>query len=90
MAFGKNQGILCHIVRYCNDITEDLSTIENYNEFFYNRMCKNSVGMSIAQIGVLAAHLSDEYINAIIFLNSMASNSGNEKCCCSQLLKSRY
>lgn len=60
----RDISILFHIIDYCKYISDDLSTIEyDYSAFLENRMCKNSIGMSIAQIGELANHLSQDYVD---------------------------
>lgn len=58
----RDGNILEHIIQYCDDIANSLERFGNDYEVFQNdRDFKNSVSMSIMQIGELTTHLSDEF-----------------------------
>lgn len=59
----RDISILKHMLRYCNEISKtverfgnDIDTFENDNDY------KDSLSMKIFQIGELANHLTDEYL----------------------------
>lgn len=59
----RDISILKHMLRYCNEINKtverfgnDINTFENDNDY------KDSLSMKIFQIGELANHLTDEYL----------------------------
>lgn len=59
----RDISILKHMLRYCNEIFKtverfgnDIDTFENDNDY------KDSLSMKIFQIGELANHLTDEYL----------------------------
>jgi len=59
----KDKFTLRHMLKYCIQIDE---TLENYNrnqeEFFNSHIFRNAISMLIFQIGELANHLTDEYV----------------------------
>ena len=56
--------ILSHIVRYCNEIDAAFTHFGQSEEVFKSDpVFKNAVSMPIQQIGELAKHLTDDFIN---------------------------
>lgn len=62
MSDNRNINILEHMISYCNDVENTLNRIGySYETFLADRDFKNSISMSIMQIGELSTHLSDEF-----------------------------
>lgn len=62
MSSNRNQNILEHIISYCNDISHTLVRIHyNFQEFETDKDFKNSISMSLMQIGELSTHLSEDF-----------------------------
>ena len=60
----KDCQILQHIVRYCNEVEATVSVLgKNKHEFMKDFIYCNAVSMPIQQIGELAKHLSDDFVN---------------------------
>lgn len=58
----KDKDILRHIIEYCDDVAEDIEEYGNtFEAFEAKRAFRNSVCMSILQIGELSHHLSEEF-----------------------------
>lgn len=59
----RDAAILRHMLKYCQEIDEALSHFGNDESLFMeNAVFRNAVGMPIQQIGELAKHLSDAFI----------------------------
>ena len=62
---GKDTSILHHILTYCNDIGEAIEMFGDDLEIFIsNTHYRNSVCMSLLQIGELVGRLSDSFIES--------------------------
>lgn len=60
----SNLDILSHIVAYCEDITKTIDRFGKDFEIFNDDIdYRNSISMSLLQIGELAGHLSEEFRN---------------------------
>lgn len=58
----RNINVLEHIISYCNDIQHTLERIKYDFETFENdKDFKNSISMSMMQIGELSTHLTDDF-----------------------------
>lgn len=59
----RDFSILKHMLRYCNEIENTINRFGNNIEMFKNdNDYKDSLSMKIFQIGELANHLTDEYL----------------------------
>lgn len=59
----RDISILKHMLRYCNEIENTINRFGNNLEMFKNdNDYKDSLSMKIFQIGELANHLTDEYL----------------------------
>ena len=59
----RDISILKHMLRYCNEIENTINRFGNDLEMFKNdNDYKDSLSMKIFQIGELANHLTDEYL----------------------------
>lgn len=62
MSNNRDQNILEHIVSYCDDIAHTLERVHNsFEEFEADKDFKNSISMSLMQIGELSTHLSEDF-----------------------------
>ena len=58
----KDKQILMHILKYCDDVLEDIEEFgDTFEAFEAKRAFRNSVSMSILQIGELSNKLSKEF-----------------------------
>ncbi len=61
----KDKSVLMHIIKYCDDIETTINRFGDDFSFFENDIdYKNSISMSIMQIGELTTHLSDQFRKA--------------------------
>ena len=59
----RDISILKHMLRYCNEIEKTINRFGNNIEMFKNdNDYKDSLSMKIFQIGELANHLTDEFL----------------------------
>ena len=57
----RDEQILRHIVRYCNEVQESIHIIKTEEALQASFFYKNALSMPIAQIGELANHLTDDF-----------------------------
>jgi uncharacterized protein with HEPN domain len=58
----RDISVLKHMLKYANEIPLAKSCFgDNYNEFRDNALFRNTVAMSLLQIGELTTHLSEEF-----------------------------
>lgn len=58
----REYDILEHILQYCQEINETVARFGNsYEVFSQDRDYKNSIALSVLQIGELSTHLSDDF-----------------------------
>ena len=58
----KDKIIIKKLIKYCNNISEILSTINNEKEkYLYNNIFQLSTDMCIFQIGELSSHMSEDF-----------------------------
>ena len=63
----RNITTLKHILKYCIEVNETLNVYDNdKDEFLSNHIFRDSISMKILQIGELANHLTEEYIEGTI------------------------
>ena len=63
--FRKDRSIIHHILKYCQEADAAVDYFGNDESTFMNNpIYRNAVSMPIQQIGELAKHLSDDFINA--------------------------
>ena len=59
----RDRDLMIHIRRYCNEIDEAIQHFGDDEEtFMSDAVFRNAVSMPIQQIGELAKHLSDEFV----------------------------
>lgn len=59
----RDISILKHMLRYCNEITKTINRFGNQlSTFKADNDYKDSISMKVFQIGELANHLTDEYL----------------------------
>lgn len=62
---GKNKEIIRHILRYCNSIKATIERFgDNVDTFINDIDYRNSICMSILQIGELSNKLTDDYVKS--------------------------
>ena len=61
----RDQEILKHILRYCHEVELAIQYFgDNKEKFFSDPVYRNAISMPIQQIGELAKHLSDEFVES--------------------------
>lgn len=61
----KNEDVLLHILSYCEDVGKTIERFGNDPEIFDSDMdYRNSISMSLYQIGELSGHLSEDFRSA--------------------------
>jgi uncharacterized protein with HEPN domain len=59
---GRIEDILSHMLEDARDAAEFIGQVNSYEEFCNNNMVRKAVVMSLLNIGELAGHLPQEYI----------------------------
>lgn len=58
----REYDILEHILQYCHEINETVARFgDSYEAFKQDRDYKNSIALSVLQIGELSTHLSEDF-----------------------------
>lgn len=62
MQLNRDQAILKHMIRYCDEISQTVDTFGNSKDTFAsNFIYQNAVALCVLQIGELTSHLTDEF-----------------------------
>lgn len=62
--FERDTDLIRHMLRYCEDASEAASQAGTEEVFSENRVLQHAVAMCVLEIGELAKHLSDEFVQA--------------------------
>ena len=60
----RDTDLIRHMLRYCEDAAEATSQAGTEETFLENRVLQHAVAMCVLEIGELAKHLSDEFLQA--------------------------